>query len=279
MTYNYDTESLPSVPAALTTPMGSPQKILELPSVAESVVPDLVVGADTFIATVLLPAYNEEAGLRAVLPRLLEVSNGTFEILVVDDGSSDATAAVAESMGCRVVRHAVNAGKGAAVRTGLKEARGAKIVVMDADDTYPADAVLTLFTHLDHCDIVMGVRTVGREHIPLLNRFGNAVFTTAIRLVSRCHWRDPLTGLYGLRRTALERMELTSKGFSLEAEIAIKSGRLGLRKVDHPIEYRPRAGATKLRPVRDGMVIALMIASLGLRLAPSDRTSRRAAIN
>jgi dolichol-phosphate mannosyltransferase len=184
---------------------------------------------------------------------------------VVDDGSTDSTASLAESFGCRVVRHAENAGKGVAVRTGLSAARGDKVIIMDADDTYPVEAVVELINRLDECEMVVGVRTLGRTNIPPLNRFGNAVLTTAIRIASGSPWTDPLTGLYGLRRNVLERMDLRSNGFSLEAEIAMKSVRLGLRVMDHPIVYRARAGASKLHPVRDGIRIAGTIASLGMR--------------
>lgn len=216
-------------------------------------------------ATVVLPAYNEEIGLSALLPSLVELSRDRFEVVVVDDGSTDGTASLAESFGCRVVRHAENAGKGVAVRTGLSAARGDKVIIMDADDTYPVDAVLEIINRLDECEMVVGVRTLGRKNIPPLNRFGNAVLTTAIRIASGSRWTDPLTGFYGLRRTVLERMDLRSNGFSLEAEIAMKSVRLGLRVVDHPIVYRARAGASKLHPVRDGIRIAGTIASLGMR--------------
>lgn len=216
-------------------------------------------------ATVLLPAYNEEVGLSVLLPPLLELSHERFEVLVVDDGSTDSTASLAESMGCRVVRHAVNAGKGVAVRTGLRASRGEKVVIMDADDTYPVDAVLEIISRLDECEMVVGVRTLGRTNIPPLNRLGNAVLTRAIRVASGSRWTDPLTGFYGLRRNALERMDLRSNGFSVEAEIAMKSVRLGLRVVDHPIVYRARAGASKLHPIRDGIRIAAVIASLGIR--------------
>jgi glycosyltransferase involved in cell wall biosynthesis len=221
--------------------------------------------AGALAATVVLPAYNEEIGLSALLPSLLELSRDRFEVVVVDDGSTDSTASLAESLGCRVVRHATNAGKGVAVRTGLQAARGEKVIIMDADDTYPVDAVLEIIRRLDDCEMVVGVRTLGRKNIPLFNRFGNAVLTKAIRFASGSRWTDPLTGFYGLRRSVLERMDLRSNGFSLEAEIAMKSVGLGLRVVDHPIVYRARAGASKLHPVRDGIRIAAVIASLGIR--------------
>jgi len=271
MASDYDaspsTAAVMNLPPALATDGRNrigPDGLVPL-TVHVSPTPSGVAGPATLPATVLLPAYNEEIGLSALLPSLLELSHERFEVLVVDDGSTDSTASLAESMGCRVVRHAANAGKGVAVRTGLRAARGEKVVIMDADDTYPVDAVLEIISRLDECEMVVGVRTLGRTNIPPLNRFGNAVLTRAIRFASGSRWTDPLTGFYGLRRTALERMDLRSNGFSVEAEIAMKSVRLGLRVVDHPIVYRARAGASKLHPLRDGIRIAAVIASLGIR--------------
>jgi glycosyltransferase involved in cell wall biosynthesis len=227
--------------------------------------PVRVAAPEAPTATVVLPAYNEEKGLAVLLPPLLALSRDRFEVVVVDDGSTDATASVAESLGCRVVRHVANAGKGVAVRTGLRAARGEKVIIMDADDTYPIDAILAIFRRLDDCEMVVGVRTLGRTNIPRFNRLGNAVLTTAIRLASGSRWTDPLTGFYGVRRSALERMDLRSTGFSVEAEIAIKSAALGLRVEDHPIAYRARAGDSKLHPLRDGFRISAVILSLGLQ--------------
>ena len=246
--------------AVMTVPADLVAVTMHLPSPSDA---GATLGA--LPATVVLPAYNEEIGLSALLPSLVELSRDRFEVVVVDDGSTDKTASLAESFGCRVVRHDENSGKGVAVRTGLSAARGDKVIIMDADDTYPVDAVVELIDRLDECEMVVGVRTLGRANIPPLNRFGNAVLTTAIRIASGSPWTDPLTGFYGLRRSALERMNLQSDGFSLEAEIAMKSVRLGLRVIDHPIVYRARAGASKLHPVRDGLRIAGTIASLGMR--------------
>src|SRR5579872_6061221 len=93
--------------------------------------------AHAVIATIILPAYNEEAALPAVLHGLFEVVDARYEVIVVDDASSDATAAIAGQYPCRLLRHAHNQGKGAAVRTGLSAARGRFVIIMDADNTYP----------------------------------------------------------------------------------------------------------------------------------------------
>src|SRR5947207_5354930 len=99
--------------------------------------------SDAVVATVILPAYNEAAALPKVLSALLVVLDAAlaerYEIIVVDDASTDDTAAIARRYPCRLLAHRRNRGKGAAVRTGLEAARGDFIVIMDADNTYPAD--------------------------------------------------------------------------------------------------------------------------------------------
>ncbi|HEX2222155.1 MAG TPA: glycosyltransferase family 2 protein [Candidatus Limnocylindria bacterium] len=209
-------------------------------------------------ATIVIPAFNEELGLARVLAELPAILDGRAEILVVDDGSTDLTGEVARHHGARVLRHERNRGKGAAVRTGMAAARGERIVVIDADGTYPVSAIPEMLARLDAHDLVVGVRRAGRDNIPPLNRLGNAAFRTLIRL-SGFPSADPLTGLYGIQRRHLPRLRLRSEGFGIEAEIAMKSARLGLRSADVPLEYRPRLGTTKLRPVQDGLAIAVTI--------------------
>jgi hypothetical protein len=211
-------------------------------------------------ATVIVPAYNEEDGLAAVLSALAPLRERGIEILVVDDGSTDRTSAVAHAAGHRVVRLERNQGKAAAVRAGLAALVDTeKVVVVDADGTYPVNAIPAIVRLLDDHDVVLGVRTEGRTEIPPLNRVGNAALRTVIHLFSGFRSADPLTGLYGVRRTHLEAMQLRSHGFGIEAEICVKAARMGLRWHDYPITYAKRIGESKLSPLRDGTVIAWTI--------------------
>ncbi len=220
----------------------------------------------TLAATIILPAYNEAAALPIVLAGLIVAlgDSGDSEIIVVDDGSTDQTARVAGDYPCRLLRHARNRGKGAAVRTGLRAARGDFIVVMDADCTYPAAAVPAMLALAREYDFVRCTRQEGAANIPPLNRLGNRLLNGALRTLHGVEGDDHLSGLYGLRRTALDAMALTAERFDLEVEIAVKAHAARLRAVSLPIHYGARLGPKKLRAWRDGWSILCRAMSLAL---------------
>ncbi len=211
-------------------------------------------------ASIIVPAYNEEAGLGLVLERLFGVIDGSYEVIVVDDGSSDATAAIASQYPCRLLRHRRNRGKGQAVKTGIAAANGEAIVLVDADGTYPIEMIPNLVRGLADYDVVSGSRTKN-EAVPPLNRLGNRLLRSAIRRLYGSTVADPLTGLYAIRREALQSMRLSADGFGIEAEIVIKAARMGLRALNLPVAYWARRGKSKLRPLKDGCRILRTILS------------------
>ncbi len=221
------------------------------------------------IVTVLLPAFNEATALPVVLADVLAMAAAhpdlaQFDVLVVDDGSSDDTAAVAQGFPCRLIQHPMNLGKGAAIRTGIKHAVGDYLVVMDADATYPADMIPELVRRLAECDVVRCNRPHDTSHMPAINRLGNWVFDQLLRTVHGLEGSDHLSGLYGLRRDVAQRLRLESEGFDIEAEIGIKARLRGLRVDTFPIPYHPRLGEKKLNPWRDGFLILGRIVALFL---------------
>lgn len=223
-------------------------------------------------ATLILPAYNEAAALPTVLEDVVThlgpAPAGTYEVLVVDDGSADDTAAVAERYPCRVIRHDTNRGKGAAIRTGLAQARGELIVVMDADASYPASAIPRLVAMLEEYDLVRCNRQRSTASMPWINRLGNRIFDGLLALSHGLDGSDHLSGLYGLRRQALLKMQLEAEGFDIEAEIGIKARVRGLRSASFPIHYQNRLGEKKLNPWRDGFLILGRILAMFLLYNP-----------
>lgn len=215
------------------------------------------------VNTVVIPAYNEEKGLPVLLEKLFQVIGDTYEVIVVDDGSTDGTPEVARRFACRLIQHEVNQGKGRSLLTGIQESRGEVVVWVDADDTYPVAVIPQMVAQLrsreSGYDLVSAWRCEGRQHMPWLNRVGNVLFTWTVRIFYRLETRDACTGLRGTRREHLAHMDLTGKRFTIDCEIALKAGRMGLRNCDIPIDYGKRLGRQKLSGLRDGAQIALTL--------------------
>ena len=213
--------------------------------------------------TVILPAFNESKGLIYVLPALRSVAPGC-EIIVVDDGSTDDTPDIAARHGCRVIQHPRNLGKGAAVRTGLDAARGSVAVIMDADGTYPVEAIVPIAKLLQTHELVRGTRVPVPGSMPTINKFGNWLFNALLHTADRVEGTDLLTGLFGIRLDAYAALALTAKGFDIEVEIAIKARALKLRSTHLLVPYAQRIGEKKLRPLRDGWRIFWRVCGLTL---------------
>ncbi len=218
--------------------------------------------------TIIIPAYNEEAALPLVLKPLFDIIDDTYEVLIVDDGSSDNSASVARTFPCRVVQHIHNMGKGAAIRTGMLNAKGEKVIFIDADNTYPVEMIPNMVHVLDDYDMVRGLRSVGRENIPVLNRLGNRLFDTFIRVFHAVEGGDLLSGMYGGYRDKLLELDLESDGFAIEAEICVKSRAHGMACTTMPITYIERVGETKLRPLHDGVRILYRVLQLAFTHNP-----------
>jgi glycosyltransferase involved in cell wall biosynthesis len=211
--------------------------------------------ADVIRTTVVLPAYNEGAALPHVLDELGQYLDSSYEVLVVDDGSNDDTADVAERYPVRLIKHKTNRGKGVAIRTGIAEAQGENIVIMDADATYPVPAIKEMVDLLDENDLVRGIRESEPESMPVVNRFGNWLFNKLLAISHGLEGADQLTGLYAIRRSEAERLGTEARGFDIETEIGIKAKARGLREAEIPISYLPRVGEKKLSPWKDGLRI------------------------
>jgi Glycosyl transferase family 2 len=212
--------------------------------------------ADGVRTTVVLPAFNEGAALPHVLAELGEYLDQSYEVLVVDDGSTDDTVDVVEGRpGVRLIQHSSNRGKGVAIRTGIAEAHGDNVVIMDADATYPVPAIKELVDLLDENDLVRGIRESEPESMPIVNRFGNWLFNKLLAISHGLEGADQLTGLYAIRRSEAVRLGTEARGFDIETEIGIKAKARGLREAEIPISYLPRVGEKKLSPWKDGLRI------------------------
>lgn len=214
--------------------------------------------------TVIVPAFDEEAGIGGVLRDLesvLREAGRPWEILVVDDGSSDDTARVATEAGVRVVQHETNLGYGASLKTGIRRARYDRIVITDADATYPTAKILELVDSLDAVDMAVAARTGQRVHIPWTRRPAKWVLRKLAEFLAGIEIPDLNSGLRAFRKSTVEReyLSILPNGFSFTTTISLAyhaDSRL-VRYV--PINYEKRVGASKIRPLQDTYGFCLLI--------------------
>lgn len=215
--------------------------------------------------TVIIPAFNEADGIAETIQGLR--TQGFAEILVVDDGSTDETAARAEVAGARVVRHPYNKGNGAAVKTGIREAGSATVLLMDADTQHdPAEAV-RLVEPVGTYDMVIGARLLGDQ--PVVRAMGNAVFRSLASWLTGRPIPDLTSGYRAARREALlEVMHLLPNGFSYPTTSCLALMKSGRNVLFVPITARSRVGTSKIRPLKDGLRFILIIFKIVTLYAP-----------
>ena len=207
--------------------------------------------------SVVIPAFNEEESVAGVVEGL-KARGEWREILVVDDGSTDRTAERAEAAGARVLRHPYNKGNGAAVKTGLREATGHAVLLMDADGQHDPEDALRLVEPIGPYDMVIGSRSAG-DQAPL-RAFGNAVFKSLASWLTGRDIPDLTSGFRAARRDSmLEILHLLPNGFSYPTTSCLAFLKAGRSVRFEPVKARPRQGVSKIRAARDGVRFLLII--------------------
>jgi dolichol-phosphate mannosyltransferase len=178
---------------------------------------------------------------------------GYDDILVVDGYSTDGTRETAESFCARIVEQH-GSGKTGALRTALDYVDRDWIVVMDGDLSYDPSGIELMLAHRTKYDEVIGARRRGREHIPLINRLGNSIISWIFNLLFGGGLTDVCSGMYLLKTSVLRRLDLTTKGFDAEVDVASQVASSG-KITEVPIAYRRRIGRQKLSSLKDGFRI------------------------
>jgi glycosyltransferase involved in cell wall biosynthesis len=211
------------------------------------------------LVSVVMPCLNEEEAIGPCIEKI----QATFaragidgEIVVCDNGSTDASVSIAERMGARVVHQPVR-GYGNAYLKGFASARGRYLVMGDADDTYDFTMIPQFLSPLTdgQCDFVTGSRYLngGDAHITALHRyFGNPALTRILNLLFGTRYTDVYCGYRAFSRTAYDVIRPVSPGMEFNLELAINAGLAGLRIREIPIVLGARKGESKLRTFRDG---------------------------
>ena len=218
----------------------------------------LDIGSDAQIS-VVLPCLNEERAVGQVIDeawRGIESTGLEGEVIVVDNGSTDRSAEIAEEHGARVV-HERRPGYGSAYLRGLAEAQGEIIVMADADGTYPLEDLRPFVAGLEAgADMVLGSRFQGRIQegaMPWKHRWiGNPVLTAVLNVFFHVRVSDAHCGLRAIRRSVVPRLHLHATGMEFASEMILKAAKRGLVVGEVPIDYRPRIGDSKLNSWRDG---------------------------
>ena len=202
--------------------------------------------------TVVIPAYNEAAHVAAqvrAVEGVMRTTGWTYEILVIDDGSSDGTAEQASATGVRVLRRRKNRGYGAALKLGVRSARHPWILITDADGTYPVEAIPTILAAADTNSMVVGARTGTTVRIPLARRPAKAFLRWLASYLAGQRLPDINSGLRLMRKELVQRyLHLLPDGFSFTTTITLASACNGHPVEYIPIDYHARLGESKIRP-------------------------------
>jgi glycosyltransferase involved in cell wall biosynthesis len=216
------------------------------------------------VLSIVIPAYNEEKGIAEIAARVLSVAPALkkvgvdqLELLVVDDGSRDRTAEVAEGIpGVCLIRHPQNKGYGAALKTGFGKASGELIGFLDADGTYPPEYFPQLCqAALKGSDLVIGSRMAGEESkMPFTRRVGNFFFANLLTLLSHQKVTDSASGMRVFRREILEQIYPLPDGLNLTPVMSTRAVHERIKIEEIAIPYSERVGRSKLSVIRDGSI-------------------------
>lgn len=218
--------------------------------------------------SVVVTAHNYAKHLPQALDSVLAQTYDDWETIVVDDGSTDDTGRVAEEAGARVVRHPVNLGNGAAVKSGMRAAKGDWWVLMDGDGQHDPEDLVRILEGLEEYDMVVGARTKGRGtgiHKNLANRVYNwfASYVTAKRIP------DLTSGYRAMRASVVRRfIYLLPNTFSYPTTITLAFFRTGHSVKYEPIEAAPRAGKSRISVVKDGFRFFYIILRIATFFSP-----------
>jgi glycosyltransferase involved in cell wall biosynthesis len=223
--------------------------------------------ADTSTTSVIVPAFHEAAGIADVVAALI-AAGPWREILVVDDGSGDDTGERARAAGATVLRHPYNKGNGAAVKTGLRHATGAHVLIVDGDGQHSPSDARRLVDRLGDFDLVVGARATATQ-ATLGRRVGNAVLNGLATYLTGRRIPDLTSGFRAARREVLsEFIHLIPNGFSTPTTTTLACIKAGYSVDFVPINARQRHGSSKIRLARDGAKFFLIVLKIVTFFSP-----------
>ncbi len=228
---------------------------------------------DGKLVSIVVPVFNEEPTVGNVIDRLKQVLDNTgfrYEIIAVDDCSSDRSAVLTKKHQVKVYCLTQHMGKGFALRAGFLKAKGDIIATIDSDGSHlPEELPLLLLPIVqERADLVIGSRFLknGEGTTKKINKIGNRLFNSIIRILTGNAVEDSQSGYRVMTREVLKSMKLKSGTYEIESEMLVKAERKRFRVLEVPISYEQRTyGVSGIDPLRDGFKILISILSSYVR--------------
>jgi glycosyltransferase involved in cell wall biosynthesis len=218
--------------------------------------------------SIVIPVFNEAENLANVLGQIQGLKLAQAEIIVVDDGSTDGSAETAMGAGANVVRHPYNIGNGAAVKTGMRAARGRLIVLMDGDGQHQPEDIVKLLAEAGNYHMVVGARAKGSK-LRFHRYAANALYNVLATYVTQFRVQDLTSGFRVVsRRDALRFIDLLPNQFSYPTTLTLAFLRSGLTVKYVPIQSLYRKGESKINLLTDGVRFLLTITKIATLFSP-----------
>ena len=218
--------------------------------------------------SVVLPVFNEAQNLGRLLDRLQSLELPDSEVIVVDDGSTDGSGEIAEKRGVRLVRHPYNIGNGAAIKSGIRAARGRLLVLMDGDRQHQPEEIPALLVEAHRYDMVVGAR--GKGSLLRFHRtVANLLYNVLASYVTRFKVEDLTSGFRVVsRENAVRFLDLLPNTFSYPSTLTLAFLRSGLTIKYVPIQTLYRSGQSKISLITDGIRFLLIITRITTLFSP-----------
>jgi glycosyltransferase involved in cell wall biosynthesis len=222
--------------------------------------------------SIIVPAFNEREAIGQVLDKVthwMSEDGVMYEVIVVDDGSTDGTGEMVRAKGVHLIRHPANKGYGAALKSGIRQAQHPLLAIIDGDGTYPADALSQLLGCMDEYDMAVGARIGEHVKIPFLRRPAKWFLKKLADYLSGSNIPDLNSGLRVFRRELATRFfGICPDGFSFTTTITLAALTNGYRVKFLPINYYKRTGQSSIKPTRDFLGFILLIIRLVVYFKP-----------